>query len=172
MLRTAALLLLSAAVVRGMHPAEQAAREAWGLARAGNAVELLRRLEPETRQGMEAIFRVLLERMKDMSTVELSLVFAAAGLDCAANEVQYWDEISVLEMFLSMPTVQDYMESSVVRFDSVTGEGGEATVHISVRPEEPWWDLDLHVRMVETPSGWRACTIDSVLNEGLGFVAP
>ena len=159
------LLVLTFSAGAEMHSTapDSAVHNTWNAVLIGSPQEFLATLEGGCSARLLMICDDYLRIMLTMSFEELGMTFARMRLEAAPSEIEYWDNIAVLEMILSAPSQVFILEQSIMVIDSLQIEDSTCIAFVSLEGSGIGNAL-LEIPVVSTTAGWQVTGIDPILS--------
>lgn len=159
------LVTAAGAEMNGTTP-DSAVLNTWNAVLNGSPQEFLATLESGCASQIMQECTEYLHLMQTMSFEELGMTFAGLRLEAAPGEIEYWDNIAVLEMILSAPEQAYILDKSILLIDSLQSGDGTCIVFISLEISGVGNTL-LEIPVVSTTAGWQVTGIDPIVSSVL-----
>lgn len=143
------------------HSPEEAIQETWNSLQDGSPDTFLSTLTPTCSANILQLCSEYLDTMKTLSCEELGELFASFRLEAAPNEIEFWNNIAVLEMIISSPGQHQIINNSTMTIDSIQPADGTAKAFVTISmPHNQSASLELPV--TTSPLGWHTGGLESI----------
>lgn len=141
---------------------EEAVLSTWSTVQDGSPEDFLYSLTSECSCRILQTCGDYLDRIRNMDQEELGHLFASLRLEAAPDEVDFWDETTVLEMLMSSPDNRYMLTESALVIDSITGGDSLAKAHVTIELGNSD-SLSFQVHLVNSPLGWRISGLEPLV---------